>query len=316
MPPRASDPEGATAPAPTAELDALAVRLEASGAYRVLRRLQPAPRIDRASLPPGAREAIVLDLETTGLDPDADVAIEIAMVRFAYDADGRILGVTAELVALEDPKRPLPLEVARLTGLSDADLVGRAFPDPRVVEMLDGAVLVVAHNAAFDRPFAEMRWPAFTKLAWACSLRDVPWRDVEGFESGGLKALLVEHGLFFAGHRALEDVEAVVELLGRRLPSDEERVLNRLRRNAAVATVRLWAKDAPFDKKDLLKGRGYRWNPKARSWWTDVPEATLDEELVYLQTEVYPKGDMPPLPTAKIDAWNRYSRRVAEEPPR
>lgn len=297
------------------DLEALAARLEASGDYRVLRRLRRAPRVARADLPEGAREAVVLDLETTGLDPVADVPIEVGLVRFAYDAQGRILGVTDELSALEDPGRPLPPEVVRLTGITDADVAGQRFPDARVAEVLDGAGLVIAHNAAFDRPFAERRWPALAAFPWACSLRDVPWRDGEGFESGGLGLLLLAHGVFFDGHRAVEDGYAVVDLLGRALPSDGELALNRLRRSAGATTVRLWAVNSPFDAKDLLKARGYRWNGAARTWWTDVAEEALEAERAFLAAQVYAKG-LPKLPTARIDARSRYSARVPDAPPR
>jgi DNA polymerase III subunit epsilon len=236
-------------------------------------------------------------------------------VRFAYDAHGRILGATDELSALEDPGRPLAPEVARLTGISDADLAGQRFPDERVAELLDGAVLVIAHNAAFDRPFAERRWSALQAFPWACSLRDVAWRDGEGFESASLSALLMAHGVFFEGHRAVEDGYAVVDLLGRALRSDGELALNRLRRCAAATTVRLWAVGSPFDAKDRLKARGYRWNGAAKVWWTDVAEDALEAERGFLAAEVYPRG-LPALPTVRVDARLRYSVRVPEAPPR
>jgi DNA polymerase-3 subunit epsilon len=253
------------------DLEALAARLEASGDYKVLRRLRRTPRIDRGALPDGAREAVVLDLETTGLDPNLEVPIEVGLVRFAYDPQGRILGVTDELSALEDPGRPLTPEVVRLTGITDADVAGQRFPDERVGEVLDGAVLVIAHNAAFDRPFAEKRWPALGAFPWACSLRDVPWRD-------------------------------------------GELALNRMRRTAGATTVRLWAVQSPFDSKDLLKARGYRWNGAAKVWWTDVPEDALEAERAFLAAEVYPRG-LPELPTLRVDARVRYSARVPESPP-
>jgi DNA polymerase-3 subunit epsilon len=297
------------------DLETLAARLEASGDYRVLRRLRRTPRVDRADLPEGAREAVVLDLETTGLDPNLEVPIEVGLVRFAYDPQGRILGVTDELSALEDPGRPLTPEVVRLTGITDADVAGQRFPDERVAEVLDGAVLVIAHNAAFDRPFAEKRWPALEAFPWACSLRDVPWRDGEGFDSGGLGALLLAHGVFFDGHRAVEDGYAVLDLLGRTLPSDGELALNRMRRTAGATTVRLWAVQSPFDSKDLLKARGYRWNGAAKVWWTDVPEEALEAERAFLAAEVYPRG-LPQLPTLRVDARVRYSMRVPESPPK
>lgn len=298
------------------ELEALAARLEASGDYRVLRRLRHADRVDRARLPEGAREAVVLDLETTGLDPANDVPIEIAMVRFAYSpGDGRVHGVTGELRALEDPGRPLPPEVVALTGLTDADLAGQRFPDDAIAAFVEGAGLVIAHNAAFDRPFAEQRWALFTDLPWACTWREVPWRDGEGFESSGLKAILSDYGVFFEGHRALEDVYAVVDLLGRTLPSDGAGVLQRLRGSALAVAVRVWAVNSPFESKDLLKARGYRWNADAKTWWTDVPEAALADERAFLAREVYGRRPMPTLPTLRVDAKLRYSKRVPEAPP-
>ena len=36
--------------------------------------------------------------------------------------------------------------------------------------------LVIAHNAAFDRPFLERRLPIFAEKHWACSRFDVDWK--------------------------------------------------------------------------------------------------------------------------------------------
>ena len=68
--------------------------LEATGRYRVLRRIPPL----RSAAPgsPSGDEAIgiAIDLETTGLDPEWDEPIELAMVKFTYDrVDGRFLSV-------------------------------------------------------------------------------------------------------------------------------------------------------------------------------------------------------------------------------
>jgi DNA polymerase III subunit epsilon len=298
------------------DLESLAARLEASGDYRVLRRLRRAPCIDPAALPAGSREALALDVETTGLDPEVDVPIEIGLVRFAYAEDGRILGVTGELGAFEDPGRPLAPEIVRLTGITDADVVGQRFPDAEVDRLLDGVGLVVAHNAGFDRPFAERRFPAFERFPWACTLRDVDWRGAEGYEGAGLGALLAAHGLFFGAHRAVEDGYAVVELLGRPLDAGGELAFNRLRASARATTVRLWAVGSPFEAKDALKARGYRWSGGGRCWWADLPEAALADELAWLRAEAYAGRRMPAeLPSFRIDARSRWSRRVPEAPP-
>jgi DNA polymerase-3 subunit epsilon len=75
--------------------------------------------------------------------------------------------------------------------------------------------------------------------------------------------------------------------------------------------VRIWAENSPFELKDLLKARGYRWNADGiggpRAWYVDVPEAARDAELGFLQAEVY-RGEVN-LATRRIDAYDRFSAR-------
>ncbi len=290
-------------------LEALARQLEASPDYRVLRAVTPPARL--ADVPDGARVGVYLDLETTGLDQAGDALIELGLVRFAYH-DDQVLGTLDEIAGFEDPGRPIPEEVTRLTGIDDTMVAGQALDDERVLALLDEAVLVVAHNASFDRPFAERRFPFLAELAWACTLRDVPWRE-EGFEGSGLQALVMASAAFFEGHRAVEDCYAGLFLLDRRLPRSGERVLRALRRNAHRREVRLWAAQAPFDHKDLLKQRGYRWSPEARSWWCDVREEALAAEEEWLREHVF-GGRLPRLPRRTVDAYSRYSQRVGDTP--
>jgi DNA polymerase-3 subunit epsilon len=294
------------------DFERLARQLEASDDHRVLRRLKAPPLLDRATLPAGAREALALDLETTGLQHGRDRPIEVGIVRFAYDEAGTILGITDQLSALEDPGAPLEPIITRITGIRDADLAGQRFPDDAVARLIDGVVLVIAHNAEFDRPFAEERWPALQALHWACSLKEVDWTAYDGYVGQSLAALLMARGYFFGAHRAVEDAYALTELLRTPL-SDGQLPFNLLRASARRTTVRLWADRAPFEQKGLLKGRGYRWNGEAKLWWIDLDEQQLEEELAYLDREVY-RGRMGKLPQQRIDARQRWSRRVPSAP--
>ncbi len=76
----------------TADLEAMAVKLEAAGTYRVLRKLAPRPSRE----PPAGtrmRQGLFVDAETTGLDPARDEIIELAMIPFTYGLDGEVYAV-------------------------------------------------------------------------------------------------------------------------------------------------------------------------------------------------------------------------------
>src|SRR3546814_17152929 len=72
-------------------MEALAAQLEASGDYRVLRRL-PVPAGGFVPMP-HMKRAVFLDVETTGLDPNVDDIIELAKVPLWYGDSGRKAGV-------------------------------------------------------------------------------------------------------------------------------------------------------------------------------------------------------------------------------
>src|SRR5690606_30294356 len=167
-------------------------RLEQSGRYRVLERLPR--RAGYADRRPDAgtpiHTGVYLDVETTGLEP-SDRIIELGLVAFEYDDDGNVYRVLEELEAFEDPGRAVPREITELTGITTEDVRGKRIPDERVSAFVGSADLVIAHNAAFDRPFVEARLPVFESLAWACSASDIEWRR-HGFSGRNLEYLAMK----------------------------------------------------------------------------------------------------------------------------
>ena len=285
-------------------------QLTATGDYKVIRRLKPVARYHDDS---GAEKKIgvYLDTEATGLNPDTEKIIELAMVRFEYDAEGLIYRVLPTYNALQDPGVPIPPFITGITGITDAMVAGQAIDLDEVARFLAGASLVIAHNARFDRPFVESLHEGFQAVDWACSIADVNWNE-EGFEGVKLEYLGYKYGFFYEGHRASIDCLAGIELLNQTLPSGE-RVMKRLLDNAGRTDVRVWADRAPFNKKDQLRQRGYRWSPGGqgvrKAWYKDLPEDQIDAEMRYLNREVYPK-EVQALPMERFDARARYSRRV------
>jgi DNA polymerase III subunit epsilon len=287
----------------------LAAVLEGTGNYRVLRRLQPRPFIcdDDGS---NKKIGIVLDVETTGLDPARDEIIELAMAKFEFSADGRIFRILGIFDELREPSIPIPPEITQLTGITPEAVAGREIDPVQVAGFIDHAAIIIAHNAGFDRKFCERVWSGFTTKAWACSIDQIDWR-AEGFEGSRLGYLLAGCGLFHDGHRAGADCAALIEVLSRPLPRSRELALTRLLDAARQTTIRIWAERSPFEKKDILKARGYRWSDgndgRPKAWWVDVPDDQLEAEKAFLHKEVY--GYAPNFRLTRITAFDRFSTR-------
>jgi DNA polymerase III epsilon subunit-like protein len=167
-------------------LERMAEALVESGDYRVIRRLQPRTEYHLPDDNPKLIAAVV-DVETTGIDPERDRIIELGMCLFEYGrSDGRIYRVIGSWDWLEDPGMPIPPEITRLTGITDQMVAGNRIDDDAVSGLLGEVVLVIAHNADFDRRFLERRLPVFATKHWACSRSDIGWR-AEGIRSSALE---------------------------------------------------------------------------------------------------------------------------------
>ncbi|MDA9465220.1 DNA polymerase III subunit epsilon [Bradyrhizobium sp. CCBAU 53415] len=290
-------------------MEAAAALLEASGRYRILRRLEPRSLYDE---PDGstAHRGIFLDVETTGLDPTVDEILELAMVPFDFAADGRVFAVHESFDRLRDPGRPVPREVTALTGITDAMLTGASIDPVEVESFVADAELVVAHNAGFDRRFAERFCGAFRHLPWACSWREIPWAD-EGFDGVRLGQLAAGFGFFHNGHRAADDCRAGIDLLARKLPVSGRRALDVLIESSRTPRWRIRAVGAPYAFRETLKRRGYRWDAGGdggiKAWFIDVREDAIGDERSFLMREIY-RRDVD-IDARRIDAYDRYSDR-------
>lgn len=92
---------------------------------------------------------VVIDLETTGGNPETEKIIEIGMVR----VENRT--ITEERSFLVNPQKDIPDFVQKLTGIRKADVEHA----PKIEEVIDeivqfiGDSILVAHNTSFDIPF-------------------------------------------------------------------------------------------------------------------------------------------------------------------
>jgi DNA polymerase III subunit epsilon len=292
----------------TSDLAAMAEALGRSTDYRVLRRLVPRP-LSAPLVGQETKTAILLDTETTGLDHRKDELIELGMVKFDYTPDGRIIGVRDTFSAFNEPSEPIPAEITALTGITDEMVAGHRISEAAVNAFVDDAVVVViAHNSGFDRKFPNATGRS---SSGACSATQIDWRQ-HGFDGAKLGYLLNGAGYFHQAHRAVDDCHALLEILDFDLPTTGAPALAVLLETARKNTVRIWAEQSPFDLKDSLKKRGYRWSDgsdgRPRSWYIDVCETALDDEIAFLKAEIYLRDVEPRLQT--LTAFTRFSSRA------
>jgi DNA polymerase-3 subunit epsilon len=234
---------------------------------------------------------LVLDVETTGFDRHNDAIIELAVAKLRYCRKRRIV-VAHEGTWdwFQDPGRSIPDEIVAITGITDEMVSGQEIPE-EAETLLEEADLIVAHNASFDLGFCLKRWPIVDDKAWACSWKQIDWHG-HGFPVAKQEMLCRFHGFFFDAHRADADIEALATLLmmspGDGSPSYFSELLDEVRRER----FRVRAVGTPFDAKDDLKARGYRWDAELRHWWTevDVDEMPAEQEWLDALYERYNCG--------------------------
>ncbi|ATY30597.1 3'-5' exonuclease [Sphingomonas psychrotolerans] len=268
------------------DVNVAAERLGLDRDFRVLRRLALKDEVALLKEPDDETSiGVIVDVETTGLDPAIDRVIELAVRRFRFDGAGRVVETERAWCWREDPGRSLDPEITRLTGITDADLVGRGINDAVAEALLCSAQVVIAHHAAFDRKFVEHRLTGAVGLAWCCSCQEVDWRG-SGFDGRGLGWLCAQAGWFFDGHRAESDVDAVLTLLGVEM-QDGRTALRELLDAAAETSILISAVGANFEVKDKLRRRGYRWSASERVWAKEVFSSCRYDEEAWLMEHVY-----------------------------
>ena len=154
-----------------------------------------------------AQMYVALDLETTGLDAERDVIIEVGAVKFR---DDEVLDTFSTFV---NPGRPIPLLITELTGIRDDDVAGA----PGVHDVLSrfarfiGERPIVGHSVKFDMGFLRRHSRLLeNELLDTFELASVLLPDAERYSLGALAKML---GIDMErAHRALDDAQATHRL--------------------------------------------------------------------------------------------------------
>lgn len=285
-------------------IEELAQQLERDDHYRVLRAVpEPYCMMPGSGAPPDGKCIAIVDTETSGLDSNKDTIIELAIM-LVFVAGDEVTGHFGPFSWLHDPEQVLDPKITLVTGLASQHLTGQKIDDEFASGLLDRADLIIAHNAAFDAGFIERRYPHLAGRAWACSCAEIDWLML-GYEGRSQQHLLAQAGWFSSAHRAAWDVWSLFWLLTQRQRDPrggvERTHLARLTEAAETTTVMVQAERAPYSSKEMLKARGYRWNPEGRFWQRELAHDKVEHE----QAWAYRSG-LPMLTLRTITAHERH----------
>ena len=121
---------------------------------------------------------VCVDVETTGLSPDKGARVcEVALLRSEGERE------VARFESLVHPQQPMPPEVIRVHGITDAmvadaPVFAALLPDVR--DVLQGAV-VVGHNVHFDLRFLRHEWHVAGEALPECVAIDTPGPGTDVF---------------------------------------------------------------------------------------------------------------------------------------
>ena len=254
------------------------------------------------------RVGAALDIETSGLKLGEAKIIEIGIRIFRFNRNtGEILSLDESYSEFQDPGEPLSAEVTEITGITDEMVKGKSIDWNEVDRVLNPAHLIIAHNASFDRPFVDQHSKETQNKVWGCSLKQISWQE-KGYPSQKLELLSAFHGFFTDAHRALNDADALLHLLGFSDSSTGSAYFKELIQQAKKTHIRVQAIGAPFESKDSLKDRGYRWEVQNRYWFKDIAPESVLEETAWLEESVYRGSfrgkllEMPPSDNFKMKA--------------
>lgn len=238
-------------------------------------------------------EFVALDLETTGLDVQSDLIIEVGATRF--DRSGRF----ENFRTFVNPGRSIPIEVQELTGISNADIAAAPrFSEVReAVRAFIGDRPVVGQNIAFDLAFLDaerVRPPAPAFDTWELASVLLPTAD--RLNLGKIAEILgIEMPV---AHRALADAEATRDIflaLLRRLEGMPRSLLVELR---AFADRAGWGVIALIDDALARAGEATISEEEAVAVMASLPLAPAGERL----DPLVPRTQRIPVQPDEIDA--------------
>lgn len=227
----------------------------------------------------------IVDVETNGLNPQAHTIIELAIKKVAVNIEnGDLLEVLEEYESFNDPGVELDKNIIQITGITDDQLIGQSIDWIKVNEIFSTTDFILSHNARFDRSFIDKFSNQSPLKIWSCSINHIDWLK-HGFVGKSQEMLAVYHGFFYETHRAMSDVNALINLLS--LKNQEHNYFFEILNTYKQPYCIIKAANSSINKKDILRLNKYFWDANERVWKKIIRFNDLQSEKEWLTHNVY-----------------------------
>ena len=202
---------------------------------------------------------LILDTETTGLNPSQGQCIEVGAILFAVSSRSVLSQLSFLLPCQRNPAQPINGIAAAVTRLPQP-----LQPALQLFEaLLASADVVLAHNAAFDRQWFGIEPLPAIQRPWICSMEDIRWPAERQLRPNpSVRDLALAYGVpVWAAHRALTDCTYLAQVFER--CDDLENLLV-----AALEPRQLFKATVSYAERHRAKEAGFRWNDPVSGAWT------------------------------------------------
>jgi len=220
---------------------------------------------------------VVMDTETTGLDPKKDQLVEIG---FGVKYLDKPIKTWSTLV---NPGIPIPPEASAIHHIVNKDVKDMMLYPGHIsaIKMTCRDGIIVAHNAPFDKSFL----PCLSENRWICTIRLAKkiWPGLPSYKNQALRYRLgIEEGLMGPIHRVSADIYVTGEIFQQILEKYLEEHMED--GDDSLETFLLWSskrtklKIMPFGKH---KDRAFVKIPLSYLLWAKQNLVKMDEDLKY-----------------------------------
>jgi len=222
---------------------------------------------------------LIVDLETTGLDPGLDDVIEIGAILYSLKYGSIITQFSTLFPTRKDINNAyqtnfIPIELANS---NNVQLVQCSIDYFSI--LVNQAEFIVAHNAEFDKKWFELNNTFLPKIEkhWVCTFADLIW-DKNSKPTSLINTALNYDVAITNAHRALSDCSLIASLFNRLF---ERNILlstfTKALARSYESSLTIYA-NVDYNNRNLAKEFGFFWDNPSRKWLKSLKLSDFDTE--------------------------------------